>query len=311
MKEEVFNLLKKYTKHENIELISRGNEAIFAALYCAKKVNSKKAILTVDQGGWFSYLKYPKKLKLEVELVKTDYGVVDLKDLNGRLKGKNYCAFIYSNPAGYFAEQPIKEIYEICKKNDCLVIMDVTGSIGSALCNGEYVDFIVGSFGKWKPVNLGYGGFLTAKKKEYFEKAEEIFNMSEIGYRKLPALAGRKIPISEHAQKHIPSFSSGSVFDTTSFDEDYLPELSEKLKNVKQRYALFENINKKIKKDLKEFRILHENKGGVNVIVEFSSEKEKDKIIDYCKKNNYQFTICPRYIRVNEEAVSIEVKREE
>lgn len=273
MMENIIDLLKKYTKHDYVELTSRGNTAIFAALYCTKKLNPERNIVLVpDQGGWLAYLKYPKKLGMEIAEVKTDYGIIDLKDLED--KSKEASCLIYSNPAGYFAEQPIKEIYEICKKNDCLVIMDVTGSIGSEFCNGEYADVIVGSFGKWKPVNLGYGGFLTAKKEEYFEKAEEIFN-------------------------------------TTSFDEKYLPELSEKLKNIKQRYALFENINKKIKKDLKEFRILHENKGGINVIVEFSSEKEKDKIINYCKKNNYQFTICPRYIRVNEEAVSIEVKREE
>jgi dTDP-4-amino-4,6-dideoxygalactose transaminase len=213
-------------------------------------------------------------LEFNVELVKTDYGLIDLNNLDKKLKEKKYCAFIYSNPAGYFAEQPIEAIYEICKKNNCLVILDVTGSIGSELCNGSFADFTVGSFGKWKPVNLGYGGFLSTKKKEFFEKPKEIFN-------------------------------------TASFDENYATLLCKKLENVKKRYELFDKINKKIKKDLKSLKILHKDKRGINVIVKFSNESEKNSIIAYCIKNNYQFTICPRYIRVNENAISIEVKREE
>ncbi len=272
MKQKSIELLKEYTRHDFIELTSRGNTAIFAAFYCARKLNlDKKKVLVPDQGGWLSYLKYPKMLEMEPVEVKTDCGIIDLEDL--KEKAKNANCVIYPNPAGYFAEQPIREIYEICK-GKCFVIMDVTGSIGSELCDGEFADIMVGSFGRWKPVNLGYGGFLSSREKQHFHIPKEIFN-------------------------------------TTSFDEKYLPLLYEKLKNIKKRYGLFEKINKKIKKDLKDFKILHKNKRGINVIVKFTDEKEKNKIVDYCVKNKYQFTICPRYIRVNEQAVSIEVKREE
>jgi len=37
--------------------------------------------------------------------------------------------------------------------------------------------------------------------------------MSEIATRNLPASARSKRAISEHAQKHAPCFSTGSVFD--------------------------------------------------------------------------------------------------
>jgi len=40
-----------------------------------------------------------------------------------------------------------------------------------------------------------------------------VFDMSEIATRTLFASAQSKRAISEHAQKHAPSFSSGSVFD--------------------------------------------------------------------------------------------------
>ena len=81
MKQQVINLLKKTTNMKYVELTSRGNTAIFAALYCARKINPNKKILIPDQGGWFTYKKYPKYLEFDVENVKTDYGIIDLKDL--------------------------------------------------------------------------------------------------------------------------------------------------------------------------------------------------------------------------------------
>ena len=48
---------------------------------------------------------------------------------------------------------------------------------------------------------------------------------------------------------------------------------------------------------------------GHNVIVKFNTDEEKEKIINYCDKNELEYTLCPRYIRVEENAVSIEVKR--
>lgn len=268
MKQQVMNTLKKLTNHNFIKLTSRGNTAIFAALYCARKINNtKKTILVPDQGGWFSYFKYPKMLQLVVKKVKTDYGIIDITDL--KQKSKDACAFIYSNPAGYFAEQPIKKIYDVCKKNNCLVILDITGSIGNV---NDFGDFFVCSFGRWKPVNLGYGGFVSTNKKEYFEKPKEIFN-------------------------------------TTSFDGKYFKPLLDKLLSLKQRYQLFEKINKKVKCDLKNFDVIHKEKRGINAIVNFLNEQEKEKIINYCKKHSLEYTLCPRYIRVNEKAISIEIKR--
>ena len=81
MKQKVIDLLKKITNEKYIELTSRGNTAVFASLYCARKLNPKKTVLIPDQGGWFTYKKYPIYLELQTEQVKTDYGIIDLKDL--------------------------------------------------------------------------------------------------------------------------------------------------------------------------------------------------------------------------------------
>ncbi len=278
MKDKIITRLKELIKHEAIELTSKGDIAIFAALYCARKLVldenykiTKKTIVVPDQGGWFSYEKYPKMLELDVKKVKTDYGIIDLDDL--KKITKNACAFIYQNPAGYFADQPIKKIYNICKKNHCLVIMDVTGCIGdNKLYNGDYSDINVCSFGRWKPLNVHYGGFLSARKKEYFGKGKEIFN-------------------------------------TISFDEQYFPILEKRLNSLKKRLDSLYKKTKKVKEDLKDFKIIHKNKKGINVVVKFSKEEEKEKIINYCKNHNLEYTLCPRYIRVMDNAVSIEIKR--
>lgn len=268
MKEAVIDKLKELTGHNYIRLTSRGNTAIFAALYCARKLNlSRKTVLVPDQGGWLAYLKYPKMLGLNIEEVKTDYGILDLQDL--KKKSKTALALLYENPAGYFAEQPVEQIYEICSKNKCFVLQDISGSIGNAPVNA---DFCICSFGEWKPINLKYGGFISARKKEYFETPKEIFN-------------------------------------TTSFDEKYIPLLLKKLDALKQRYVFFDKIRKKTLSDLRDFGIIHKDKKGINVIIKYKNLQEKEKIINYCKKNNLEHTLCPRYIRVNTQAISIEVKR--
>ncbi|MAG08029.1 hypothetical protein CMO89_01010 [Candidatus Woesearchaeota archaeon] len=296
----ILETIKKLSSHKYVILTSRGNSAIYIALSLAKKF-SKGSILIPDQAGWLTYKQYSKKLKLGASELRTDYGVIQLNELKSKLKeasalicqnarrnlqaffpdkshhkSKNYGAIIYQNPAGYFAEQPSKEIYSLCK-GKCTVICDVTGAVGTSMCNGNSVDIMVCSFGKWKPINLGYGGFISFNDKAYLEFTKKLMEEK-------------------------PNLS----FDDSS---GRYSQLLNKLNTLNKKQKLFSEINKKIKNDLKGFEIIHKDKRGVNVIVKFNDEAEKEKIIKYCSTNNYDFVLCPRYIRVNEKAVSIEVKR--
>ena len=99
-----------------------------------------------------------------------------------------------------------------------------------------------------------------------------------------------------------------SLKETVLLQNNYAA-LYPKLKNLKKRYEFFEKTNKKIKDELKNFNILHKNKEGINVIAGFLNDGEKNRIISYCEKNKYEFVVCPKPIRVNENAISIEVKR--
>lgn len=265
MKAKITELLKQYTKHPYIKLVNTGNSAIFLSFLIAKKLGKEK-IAIPDQGGWLTFKTFPEILGLEVIEVKTDYGIIDLGDLKKKIDKKT--ALIMTNLAGYFAKQPIAQISEICKQKGGLFIVDNTDSI---IGNGT-PDIYVASFGVWKPVNLGYGGFISVKNKDYFNLDKEFFLMLK-------------------------------------FNEKFYNELYKKLIKVDNRLNNFYKISLKIKKDLKDFDIIHRNEKGINVIVKYKNEIEKNKMIKYCKENKLEYTICPRYIRVNERAVSIEVKR--
>ena len=269
-KSKIIELLKKYTKHNNIFFVSRGNKAIFSALKIVKEKLAKNNLLIPDQGGWLTYSQYAIKLKLDIKELKTDYGIINLDFL--RETAKDASSIIYSNPAAYYAEQPFKEIYEICKKNNILVILDVSGCIGSDFYHGNYADIIVCSFGRWKPINLGYGGFISIQDNNIYEKNKNFLENME-------------------------------------FEEKYYDNLHNKLINLKIRYDFLEKTNKKIKNELKHLNILHKDKQGINTIIKFNNNKEKNEIIEYCEKNKYEFVICQKSIKVNENAVSIQVKR--
>jgi hypothetical protein len=245
-------MLKNFISHEFVKTVSRGDTAIKAALKLFNKV------LIPSEGGWLSYKKLPREI-VEVNCIDSK---IDLEDL--RVKVDLVDAFLFENPGGYFASQHIEEIYEICN-GKCIVIMDVSGAIGTELCDGRYADILVGSFGKWKLVDLGKGGFISCKTKEMFDKLD----VSEVE----------------------------------------LEGLDEKLKKVESRAEFLLNKRHKIIEDLKEFDVLYPGDIGFVVVVAFNDDTQRESIIKYCGKNNLEWTKCPRYIRVNRRAISIEVKR--
>ncbi len=242
----------------SIKLVESGDHAILSVLRHVKSIG-KSRVLIQDQGGWLTYKDYSKKAGLEPIELKTDYGIVDLSDLKEKADTKS--VLLINSLNGYFCEQPMDKIAEICTGKKCLLVNDASGSIGTEMAKTG--DIIIGSFGKNKPVNLHYGGFITFDEGEF----------------------------------------------EGEFDKEKLDLLSEELDRLFVRLQEWDKINKKIKEELKEFDIIHREKRGINVIVKFSDNEEKQKIINYCEKNNYEYTLCPRRIRVNTNAISIEVKR--
>lgn len=273
--QECADTLKKYTGHKYVKIVHRGNAAIFAALAIAKKVNPKSFLLMPDQGGWISYQTYPKLLGFDIKTVNTNRGLIDLVDLEN--KAETGAAFIVSSFAGYFAEQSMKYIHNICKEKGCLLIEDASGAIGDdILCDGKRADIIVGSFNNWKVVDVGYGGFISTNDDTLFD-------------------AGKEVAFS--ITNHYPEYTL----------------LLEKLKNapekIKKMIALAETVKKELLELNPTFKIIHSDLRGLNVVVRYMDENEKEQLIAYCDTKKYDYVECPKYIRLEEDAISIELKR--
>lgn len=264
VKTQIASKLKVLTGHPYIEILDRGNSAIWSAFQLAKK-----KVLVPEEGGWLTYLAYPKKLGLKLAKVKTNRAMINLKGLEQKTKTADL--FLYQNPGGYHAEQPAKEIYQLCRKNNCLVAVDVSGALGTKLCRGDYADILVGSFGRWKLIDAGVGGFISCRNKKIFGRIKSSFKILK--------------------------------------DEEKLKTILEKINHLPDRINFLLKRRKKIIEELKNFEIINKNHLGFVLIVKFSDDPEKERIVDYCHKNSLEYTECPRYIRINQKAISIEVKR--
>ncbi len=131
-------------------------------------------------------------------------------------------------------------------------------------------DIIIGSFGKAKPVNLHTGGFIATDDEDIAKAIEN--------------------EVDEEP------------------DMDYI-RLTDKLKGLDATRKFLLAKAKQVKEDLKDHQIIHPEYEGFNVIIKYENEEEKQKIIEYCNEKNLEFTQCPREIRIQDEAISIEIKR--
>ncbi|MCM2324828.1 MAG: DegT/DnrJ/EryC1/StrS family aminotransferase [Candidatus Woesearchaeota archaeon] len=254
------------TGKKHVFFTDRGNSAIKLSLKLAKSLGKTKLLLQ-DQGGWITYEQYAKELKFQYRLMDTDYGLVKLDVLKAILD-KDTAVLMNSMPGYYCVQEDMEKISALCKKTGAFLINDVSGSIGKGAA--KHGDIILGSFGEWKPIEVGYGGFAA-----YDDTAFTGF-------------------FTENFKRERKDF-----FEKLNEEIDGLPA---KLKNINEK-------TKMIKSQLKSFDIIHRESDGLNVIVRFGNDEERMKILEFCRLYGYEFKLCPMYIKVNEQAISLEVKR--
>lgn len=273
VQDKIIRLLQALTHHNYIHLVQRGNTAIEAALSYTPKF---KKVLIPAEGGWIHYQKAPGILGLESEEVLCNEAKINPADLQQKLATGKFGAFLYQNPGGYFAEEPMAEIFELGKKYHCLIIVDVSGSIGTKLCQGSYADILVGSFGEWKLVEAKVGGFISTNNK----------------------LIADYLAHSEYGQLQ---------------DKNSLLTIYQKMEQLPERIKFLQQIRSKVIKEIGTMglKVVHPADLGFVVVVKYNTGIARERIIDYCQKNDFAYTECPRYIRLNEKAISIEIKREE
>jgi len=95
----------------------------------------------------------------------------------------------------------------------------------------------------------------------------------------------------------------------SNFDSNRYDELLDKLVHLDEKLAIFRIAREKILKELSELDIIRRESKGINVIIRYKNDIEKQRITDYCVEHDLEYTECPRYIRVNEKAISVEVKK--
>jgi len=224
----------------------------------------KEPILLVPDQGCYRIHEYTQTLGIKVKELKTNFGIIEPATLSKDVRAAT--ALFFSSFAGHFAEQPIFEIATVCKAEKCLLIEDATDAIcDKTLCNGFLSDVIVASFGKESSINANSGGFVSSKNKAIQD-----------------SINNKLLPIN-----------APNVF----YDE-----LLAKLNPRRLNYLC--DLASQIKRDLNKFKIIHQDKRGVNVVTELNP-----LIIDYCKKREHGYTICPDYEIINERAISIELRK--
>lgn len=225
--------------------------------------------LMQDEGGWLTYEKYISQAGLEPTRMVTFDGVIVPKELDHYGCDE---VLLINSLAGYVALQNMEEINTYCMKNDVLLVNDVSGSVG--LKAAKFGDIVLGSFGPAKPVNLGTGGFI-AFDDEFLDIFEEVV--------------------------------TANSFEERNLDFE---ELEKKLKGLEARRKFLTDRCKKIKQELIDLDVVHApDENALNVIVRFNNDDERNVIETYCADNSLEFTVCPREIRILDDAISIEVKR--
>ncbi|MBT3407577.1 hypothetical protein HOC99_03975 [Candidatus Woesearchaeota archaeon] len=290
--DECKNIAKKLTKKENCMFLSSADDC-FKQLF--ENLNDNiKTIYIPNEGGWLFYLK-AKKFGYEVVKYDTLNGIVDIDNLNI----ENNTLIIVNSSPGYLINQNLKKIHEITKKKNCILINDACGSIGSPYA--KIGDVIIFSCGKHKIINNFYGGFIC-----YNNKLKNIIETQS---------------------------------NENKINKVKIINLKEFMSNIKKRIEFLLNKKKELFEKIQNDNILNKyniifsdnvdfKKYGVNLFLQLDDncfmEKEiiiknkKIKKLELCDKiknhinekySEFEYTLCPRYIRLNKLGISFEIKR--
>ena len=261
--------ISEITGHEQVKILNSGNSAILAAM------NSfEDKILIPDQGGWTGFRNMAEFRGIEVIEVPTDLGIINPEVLEDTINKYNPEALFITSFAGYIAEQPVKELFEVCDDKGVILVEDASGGIGDKeknLGNGEYAHVIVASTGSPKIVNVGSGGFISTNHNELFKKSKFIL-------KTLKANPVTCAGISEEI-KHASQILSKTIEACDIFKKG------------------FESA-------------VHADKRGISVALKVDNPKKIGYLLRQKLKADGRtiVTVCPRYERVMIDAVCLEIK---
>lgn len=264
-KEEACEQLKKITKKRNVLFMDKCRDAAELIMIYAKDKGYFDVVLQ-EEGGWYTY---------EKSAVKTGLNVLKASMIQGKLIQEKFpkqkaLVIINTNPGYAYVEE--LSFYDDIKKTGSIIVNDVVSSIGEDYATKG--DFIIGSFGKHKPLSISTGGAFIA-----FD--DEFDDIKKVKKELMPS-QGEKINFQE---------------------------LRNAIKNFNNKKKAWFDYSNKIKQELsnKGFKILN-NEQSINILVKVNAS-ERENLIKLCDDLKLEYLLCPRYIRTLEDAISIEIKK--
>jgi seryl-tRNA(Sec) selenium transferase len=264
-------MVKSFTGHQYAKIVNSGNSAIMSVM------NSLDGpFILPDQGGWIGFKKIAEFLGKAVITIETNMGLVSPDELEELINNStnNPSTLFITSFAGYTAEQPVKELYEVCNQNDIILVEDASGSVGDPeknLCNGQHAHVILASTGSPKMVNVGNGGFISTDNREIVEKSRFLLKMF----------------------KADPVTCAG---------------INQEIKLAPENLTKTMDACNYLKNNLKN--VFHKDKRGINVILSSENPKKNGSALrkDIHADGRSIITTCPQYNRLLEKAVCIEIK---
>lgn len=263
------NEISTLTGHEHVRVVNSGNAAILATMSAFKG-----KILIPDQGGWTGFKNTAEFLGLETIEMPTTLGIINADKLEEFIDVHQPEVLFLTSFAGYIAEQPVKDLFKVCDNNDVILVEDASGGIGDPqkrLANGDHAHIILASTGSPKIVNVGSGGFISTNNNEILRRSKFILRSLKANH---VTCAGITAEIKN------------------------APDALEKTINA----CLF------IKNKLKT--TIHPDKRGITVALKTDNPKKMGYLLRQKLKADGRniITTCPRYDRLQTDAVCLEVK---
>lgn len=261
--------IKDLTGHDKVKIVNSGNAAILSVM---STLNG--TILIPDQGGWSGFEEIASVMKVPTIKIDTNQGVIDPEILMEFLNDNRVEALFLTSLAGYTAEQPLKEIYQVCDENDVLLVEDASGALGDPtkkLAWAKQAHVILASTGSPKMVNAGSGGFLSTNREDIVSDSKKMTKTLRASPLTCAAIRVEVQNVSESFSKTVHA--------------------CEFLKN--------------------EFKMaFHRDKRGVNVCLSTVNPKKfAHQLREHIKiEGGNMITTCPRYERLTEPAVCLEIK---
>jgi hypothetical protein len=269
LEEKCMQKLLEFSGKSNLRITKRCNEAILMALKTAKQAKKTKLFIP-ESGGFLTYEQFGKKLGFEIIFVPTENEVLSSEFLAQHLDAQS--VLLYHRLAGYHTLLP-GEKYALIAQNACaLCIEDICGCVGIIK---PYGDVIVCSFGNAKPLLVGEGGFIASNDSAY-TLLESEFNP----------------------------------------DDSFFLRLDAAILKLRYRYEFFSQKRDLVLDELKKLRTQKKitctplaDTYASTIIAPFLTEDEKDILMKLAEELKIEVTLCPRYIRHKNPAISFEIKR--